>query len=120
HQRFFIERISNGQRFVCAQQFLAHFVGNRLVHDDAPLEVQRWPAVPTAPKKIDCVAISRSAVGQTISALLPPNSMIVLPSRPWTVLATFKPIATEPVAEINGIRASSANFWPTAFRSPIS
>src|SRR6266446_5545214 len=77
-------------------------------------------AVPTAPKKIDCVAISRSAVGQTISALLPPSSMIVFPNRLWTVFATFNPIATEPVAEINGIRVSSANFWPTDFRSPIS
>src|SRR5947208_14969973 len=27
---------------------------------------------------------------------------------------------TEPVAETNGIRASSANFWPTVLRSPIS
>src|SRR5438874_12965658 len=27
---------------------------------------------------------------------------------------------TEPVAETNGIRASSANFWPTDLRSPIS
>src|SRR6266446_4220183 len=84
------------------------------------VEVQRWPAVPTAPKKIDCVAISRSAVGQTMSALFPPSSMIVLPNRPWTVFATFKPIASDPVAEINGIRASSANFCPTLFRSPIS
>ena len=28
------------------------------------VEVQRWPAVPTAPKKIDCAAISRSALGR--------------------------------------------------------
>src|SRR5213593_3754741 len=27
---------------------------------------------------------------------------------------------TEPVAETNEIRASSANFWPTVLRSPIS
>src|SRR5947199_7811661 len=27
---------------------------------------------------------------------------------------------TEPVAEINGIRASSASFWPTVLRSPIN
>src|SRR5436305_1428664 len=27
---------------------------------------------------------------------------------------------TEPVAETNGIRVSSANFWPTVLRSPIS
>src|SRR5207249_11452463 len=46
--------------------------------------------------------------------------MIVFPNRPWTAFATFNPIATEPVAEINGIRASSANFSPTDFRPPIS
>src|SRR4030095_1906186 len=84
------------------------------------VEVQRWPAVPTAPKKTDCVAMSMSALGATINALLPPISMIVRPNRPWTVLATFKPMLTEPVAETNGIRASSANFWPTVLRSPIS
>src|ERR1044071_7824292 len=84
------------------------------------VEVQRCPAVPTAPKKIDCVAISRSALGATISALLPPSSMIVLPSRPWTVFATLSPIATEPVAETNGTRGSLANFSPTLFRSPIN
>src|SRR5438132_8211562 len=27
---------------------------------------------------------------------------------------------TEPVAETDGIRASSANFWPTVLRSPMS
>src|SRR6266436_3912906 len=27
---------------------------------------------------------------------------------------------TEPVAETNGIRGSSANFWPTVLRSPTS
>src|SRR5215475_7637137 len=41
------------------------------------VEVQRWPAVPTAPKKIDWTAISRSALGVTMSALLPPSSRIV-------------------------------------------
>ena len=84
------------------------------------VDVQRCPAVPTAPKKIDCVAIARSALGATISALLPPSSMIVLPRRPWTVLATFRPMLTEPVAETKEIRASSANFWPTVLRSPTS
>ena len=84
------------------------------------VDVQRCPAVPTAPKKIDCVAISISALGATTSALLPPSSMMVLPSRPWTVFATFKPMPTEPVADTNGMRRSLANFWPTVFRSPIN
>src|ERR1700746_835087 len=84
------------------------------------VEVQRWPAVPTAPKKIDCTAMSRSALGVTISALLPPSSRIVRPSRPLTALATLNPILVEPVADNNGILGSSANFWPTVFRSPTS
>src|SRR5581483_542775 len=29
-------------------------------------------------------------------------------------------MATEPVAETNGIRASSDSFWPTVLRSPIN
>src|SRR5437667_11745618 len=37
------------------------------------VEVQRCPAVPTAPKKIDCVAISMSALGGN-------NALIVAPS----------------------------------------
>src|SRR5678816_3552620 len=81
------------------------------------VEVQRCPAVPTAPKKIDCTAISRSALGVTISALLPPSSRIVRPSRPLTALATLNPMLVEPVADTNGIRGSSASFWPTVLRS---
>src|SRR5436190_9695733 len=84
------------------------------------VDVQRCPAVPTAPKKIDCTAMSRSALGVTINALLPPSSRMVRPSRPLTALATLNPILVEPVAETKGIRGSSANFWPTVLRSPIS
>ncbi len=36
HHRLAIEGIPNSQRFVCGQKFFAHFVGDRLVHDDAP------------------------------------------------------------------------------------
>src|SRR5205823_13923535 len=66
------------------------------------VDVQRWPAVPTAPKKIDCVAISMFALGATISGLLPPSSMIDRPKRQCTVFATFNPIFNESVAEHYG------------------
>ena len=36
--------------------------------------VQRWPAVPTAPNRMARMARSRSAVGVTMMALLPPSS----------------------------------------------
>src|SRR5437879_13794551 len=70
------------------------------------VEVQRWLAVPTAPKKIDCVAICRSAVGQTSSALFPLSSMIVLANRPWTVFAMLHLIRDALVAEVQGIAVS--------------
>ena len=43
--------------------------------------VHRWPAVPTAEKAMPRVARSRSAVGATIAALLPPSSRISRPNR---------------------------------------
>src|SRR5215471_16572037 len=55
-----------------------------------------------------------------MSALLPPSSRIVRPKRPLTALATLNPILVDPVADTSGIRGSSANFWPTVFRSPTS
>ena len=47
-------------------------------------EVQRWPAVPTAPKTMARSARSRSAAGVTIIALLPPSSRIERPKRAAT------------------------------------
>ena len=105
HHSFSIERISDLQRLVCGQQFFAHFVGDRSCAMTRRVEVQRCPAVPTAPKKIDCVAMLMSALGATINALLPPSSRIVRPSRPLTALATLNPMLVEPVADTNGIRA---------------
>ena len=45
------------------------------------VDVHRWPAVPTAPKRIARNASSRSASSRTITALLPPSSRIVRPKR---------------------------------------
>ncbi len=49
------------------------------------VEVQRWPAVPTAPKTMPRTARSRSASSATMMALLPPSSRMVRPRRPATV-----------------------------------
>ena len=84
------------------------------------VEVQRWPAVPTAPKKIARAAISRSADLETTSALFPPSSRMLFPSRPCTVLPTSKPIRVEPVAETSGTRRSSAILCPSVGPSPIT
>src|SRR5256886_16828735 len=64
--------------------------------------------------------MSRSALGVTINALLPPSSRMVRPSRPLTALATLNPMLVEPVADTKGIPGSSANFCPTVLRSPTS
>ena len=48
-------------------------------------EVQRWPAVPTAEKTMARTAMSRSAEGATIMALLPPSSRMARPKRAATV-----------------------------------
>ena len=53
------------------------------------VDVQRWPQVPTAPKILARIAISKSALGVIIIALLPPNSNMVLPSRAPTFFDTF-------------------------------
>ena len=55
-------------------------------------DVQRWPAVPTALNRIARVASSRSAVGATIIALLPPSSSRQRPSRAATTGATARPM----------------------------
>ena len=36
HQSFLLQRIANRHTLVSGQQFLAHFVGHRIVHDHAP------------------------------------------------------------------------------------
>ncbi|MNE61174.1 hypothetical protein D3C80_1563670 [compost metagenome] len=76
------------------------------------VEVQRCPAVPTAPKTAPITVILISASGVTIIALFPPNSNNDFPSLPATVCATIFPIRVEPVAEISGIRVSAVNNSP--------
>ena len=60
----------------------------------------------------------RSAVSETIIALLPPSSSSERPRRAPTVLPTSLPMAVEPVAETSGNRLSSAIFWPIS-RPPM-
>src|SRR5208283_4159401 len=62
--------------------------------------VQRWPAVPTAPNRMARMAKSRSAVGATMMALLPPSSRRLRPRRRLTISPTWRPILVEPVAGV--------------------
>ncbi len=64
-------------------------------------------------------ASSGSALGRTISALLPPSSSRLRPSRPATATATARPMRTEPVAEISGSAGDAARRAPTS-PPPIS
>ena len=81
--------------------------------DERRVDVQRCPAVPTAPKTAPITVIFISASGVTIIALLPPSSNSDLPKRSPTVLPTIFPILILPVAEINGIRLSIVIISPT-------
>ena len=74
--------------------------------------MQRWPAVPTAANTIERTAISKSAEGVTTMPLFPPSSRSDRPSRAATVWATARPIRTEPVAEISGIRRGGGQGLP--------
>ena len=83
------------------------------------VDVQRCPAVPTAPNAIPGIARSRSAVSSIIMALLPPNSNIVLPKRWETTSATRRPMAVDPVNEIKGNRLSLSMHSPIVDPLPI-
>ena len=81
--------------------------------------VQRWPAVPMAPKATARRAMSISAEGQTIPALLPPSSRMHLPKRAATFGPTIRPMRVEPVAEISATFGLSTSVAPTS-GPPIS
>ena len=81
--------------------------------------MQRWPAVPTAEKSTPRTTRSRSALGATIAALLPPSSSSERPSRAAIRGASSLPICVEPVAETSGIRGSSAS-WTARSAPPIT
>ena len=57
---------------------------------------------------------SRSALGATIAALLPPSSSSSRPKRPATRGATARPIRVEPVTDTSATRGSSTSAWPAA------
>ncbi len=81
--------------------------------------VQRCPAVPTAAKVIARVASSRSALGATIIALLPPSSRMARPKRSPTRAATARPIRVLPVALTTGTFLDCTSASP-ASRPPTS
>ena len=80
--------------------------------------MQRWPAVPTAPKTTAGITTSKSAFCVTIMALFPPNSNKLLPNRAATACPTDLPIRVEPVAETNATFVSFESHSPT-FLSPM-
>src|SRR5271170_7231051 len=77
-------------------------------------EVQRCPAVPTAEKTIARIAMSRSAEGATIIALLPPSSRIGRPNRAATFGPTIEPMRVDPVAETTGTCFDATSASPIA------
>jgi hypothetical protein len=82
-------------------------------------DVQRWPAVPTAAKVTARAAISRSALGATIMALLPPSSRMARPKRSATCTATLRPMRVLPVALTTATCRDAARASPTS-RPPSS
>ena len=81
--------------------------------------VQRWPQVPTAAKTMARTAMSRSAEGATIIALLPPSSRIGRAKRSATFTATSRPMRVEPVAETMGTSGLATSASPTS-RPPLT
>src|SRR5574340_214919 len=81
--------------------------------------VQRWPAVPQAPKTMPRTARSRSAEGATTTALLPPSSSRQRPNRAATLGPTARPIRVDPVDDSSATRGSSTSRAPTS-AGPIS
>ena len=77
------------------------------------VEVQRCPAVPTAPKTTATMAMFKSAFSVMMMALFPPNSKRLLPMREATEAPTIFPIRVEPVAEIRGTLLSVVSHSPT-------
>ena len=84
------------------------------------VDVQRCPVVARAPKATPLRAMSRSALPLTITALLPPNSSSVLPSRRATTSATRRPVGTDPVNDTSGSRASWSSASPTSPPPPTT
>ena len=73
------------------------------------------PVVPHAEKAIPFIVKSKSADGQTIAALLPPNSSRSFPSLAETIGANSLPICVLPVAEIKSILLSSHSATASSF-----
>ncbi|MNL18903.1 hypothetical protein D3C87_1400750 [compost metagenome] len=82
------------------------------------VEVQRCPAVPTAPNTAPIRLMSRSACSEIMIALLPPSSNKLFPKRAPTATATAFPMRVEPVAEMRGMRVSFVSSSPTSL-SPM-
>lgn len=65
-------------------------------------------------------ANSKLASSNTITALFPPNSNIVLPNLVWTVELILFPMLVEPVKLINSNLLSLINYSPTVLPGPVT
>eukprot|EP00158_Paraphelidium_tribonemae_P000122 Partr_v1_DN17237_c0_g2_i1_m19494 putative NA len=83
-------------------------------------DVQRWPAVPTAPNTAARSARSVAASGMTMVALLPPSSRMVRPKRACTVRDTCSPTSDDPVKDTSEKRASLIMRSPTTRPEPMT
>ena len=77
------------------------------------VEVQRCPAVPTAPNTAPGTTTFKSAVGVIIIALFPPNSNKDFPKRSATLAPTILPMRVDPVADTRGTLMSVVIISPT-------
>src|SRR5512135_3773686 len=84
------------------------------------VDVQRCPAVPTAPKNEAARAPAMSALSEIIRALFPPSSRIVRPRRAPTTCPIRFPIFVEPVALMSGSLASPIILSPIVDPRPIT
>lgn len=84
------------------------------------VEVQRCPAVPTAPNRTARRARSRSASSSTITALFPPSSRIERAVRFASAVATRSPRAQDPVAWISGTSGLATSASPTSRPEPTT
>ena len=111
-----IERISDRHRLVSGQKFLAHFVGDRFVHDDATggsaALARRSDRAEEDRLRRHFEIGARRNDERVVSAQFHDRS-------PEPAMDCFArratPICVEPVAEINGMRRSADKFLANRF-----
>ena len=110
-----LHRVADREPVVRRDQAVGELVDDAAVRDDA---AHAWctagPAVPAAENTTPRVVRSRSAVGLTTAALLPPSSRRERPNRSATRGPTARPIRVEPVALSRATPGWSTRACPTS------